>query len=614
MFKISSAKLTGSPGVSGWSQVHEFLPEDHEKLTLRGHFFATVAIKTSQKEVENTAIGRELLTRLHEEYFGNLAKTPYETLKAAVEKVFAEFASDGGGVEIAATSLVGGAIYAACAGGAKVCVYRNKILATILESTPQSSPCASGYPQEGDIIILGTGLFFSTISQNTLKDSLSSKDVDSCVEILAPMIHEKEDAGSLGAAFVSFAQPQLSVSGLKIKKPEVDIKRKLSGFLNKVARFIPEKKIYLRGSTDQEEINQGRKMTFSVGAILLILLVVSIGFGIRQKRIKDYKASYETQLTQAENNYQQALSLSSLSPDRSRELFIQSRQALEEIIAKGVKDSRVDELKDKIDKSQGEILGEYGVDAQMFLDLSLLSSGFRGDVITTSGDSLYILDKAGKKVVSVGMETKKSQVVAGPDKIEEPISIAAYEGKVYYLSSSGVYEVDAGKTKVLEKDWQADALLASYAGNLYILDKAEGIIYRYAGTSSGFSEKQNWLGAGVSPDFSDAYQWAIDGSVYVLFPSGKILKFSLGSPRNFSISGAYPNLIKIDAIFADGEDELIYFLDKSGSRVVATDKDGKYKAQYISDKIKDATGIAVSETYKKIILLTGDKLYSIDLK
>ncbi|MFC1625597.1 hypothetical protein ACFL1Q_00945 [Patescibacteria group bacterium] len=619
MFSLTSAKLTGSPGESGWAQVHEFLPEDVEKLSKRGRLFAVIATKKLEEGVERITVGRELLARLHEEYFGDLEKTPYEALKGATEKVAREFDQSVGEIEIAAVSLVDNVVYSTASGGAKVCVFKQGILATILESTGPSSISASGYPKEGDILILGTSLFFETAAPGVLRAALESKDAQSAVESLAPTVHGKENIGSLGAVIVSFNQgtklSEAVVSEPKTNLPTTSsIKDRLTKLFSKATKLIPERKIYLKGKVEPEEINQGRKTTLSIGAILLILLMVSIGFGIRQKINKDYKASYEIQLTHAESDYQEALGLSSVSADKARELFLKSRDGVDAIISKGVKDSRVDELKKKIDQSQGEILGEYLADTEMFLDLSLLSSGFNGDEIQTSGGSLYILDKAGKKIVSVGLETKKSQVVAGPDKVEDPTYLASYEDRVFILSSSGIYELQDEKKKVLEKDWQGEALIAAYAGNIYILDKSEEAIFRYAGTESGFSSKQNWLGAGVTPDFSDVTSWAIDGSVYVLFPSSNILKYSLGSPKNFSVQGEYPKITKIDALFADQEDEFVYLLDRSGKRVVVVDKDGAYKAQYINEKVADATGLAVSEADKKIILLVANKLYAIELK
>ena len=58
----------------------------------------------------------------------------------------------------------------------------------------------------------------------------------------------------------------------------------------------------------------------------------------------------------------------------------------------------------------------------------------------------------------------------------------------------------------------------------------------------------------------------------------------------------------------------IYILDRQNGRVVVIDKEGKYKAQYIHDKIKGALDLAVSEKNKKIIILTGDKLLSLEVK
>ena len=150
--------------------------------------------------------------------------------------------------------------------------------------------------------------------------------------------------------------------------------------------------------------------------------------------------------------------------------------------------------------------------------------------------------------------------------------------------------------------------------NIYVLDKAGNAIYRYAGSGSSFGDKQDWLAAGSRVDFSDAAQWVIDGSVYIRFPNSKVVKFSQGSPQSFSVTGAVPEIGSIDAIYADADNADIYLLDKAGKRIVVTDKKGKYLAQYIGDQIAGTTGLVVSEADKKIILLTGDKLYSIDIK
>ncbi len=48
--------------------------------------------------------------------------------------------------------------------------------------------------------------------------------------------------------------------------------------------------------------------------------------------------------------------------------------------------------------------------------------------------------------------------------------------------------------------------------------------------------------------------------------------------------------------------------------MVVLEKDGKFKAQYSSEEISNAVNLIASETEKKIILLTGDILLSIEMR
>jgi hypothetical protein len=305
--------------------------------------------------------------------------------------------------------------------------------------------------------------------------------------------------------------------------------------------------------------------------------------------------------------------LASVSSDRSRELFADSEQKLNQIKAMNVDDPKVEALSKKIDASRAAVLGEYKEVPQMFLDLTLLSSGFKGDTVSFSGGAIYVLDKAGQRIVSVDISTKKSLVVAGPSVLSSAQFLAAYEDKVFVLEGDGIYEVDSGNNKVIDKTWSGDALISAFAGNLYVLDKSGGAIYRFEGQNGTFPDKQNWLSPGTNVNFADVNQMAIDGSVYALYPNSKVLKFSQGSPQNFNVTGAVPEIGNINALYAGPDNQYLYLLDRAGERVVVTDKKGVYKAQYVDPQISSAINLVASEADKKIILLTGDKLYSIDI-
>ena len=622
MLGIISAKVAAAPGPSGWAQVHEFVPENPKQLSTRGRLSAVLATERTGGGIDTISSERELIGRLHEEYYGRSEGKAFDVLRNAVQKVVEEFSEKWGSVEISACVFVDGIIYSAASGGGGVMICRDGALATILESHGEVIT-ASGYPKDGDMMLLATKAFFQKVSTEAVKTSLTSVSPEAAVGILNPVVHEGFEEGNLGALIMKFearvvipAESQNVMPAVPLKnKPLNFFKGGIMALLNKIKNRIPQRSIYIRSGMRDEVTSQSRKMTFSVGIILLAILIVSIGFGIRQKKINDLKKKYQGILQTAQSEVDQAIGLASVSPDKSRQLFTDSEQKLQEIINLKVTDPNVSALQKKINESRGAILGEYDGTPTLFLDLSLLSSGFIGDTISSSGGNVFILDKSGKRIVSVAADTKKSKVVAGPTVLDDVFDIASYQDTVFILASDGIYQVGLDKTKVISKVWTGDALISAFAGNMYVLDKSGNAIYRYSGqVGNTFGAQQKWLSASTTASFSGAVGWGMDGAIYVLYPNSKILKYSLGSPQNFSISGTLPEIGNVDALYADPDNQYIYLLDKAGKRVVVVDKKGNYKAQYVSDQIAGAKSLVVSEAQKEIILLTGDKLLSIGIK
>lgn len=632
-FNLTSAKITGNPGSSGWAQVHEFRPEDDQKLALRGHIFAVVATSRQEAGVDSVVTGRELLARLHEEYYGKEEGTPFNTLKSALEKVIAEFKSSWGDVQIAATVSIGEVVYSAAGGGAQISIFRNGMLASILESTKEEVVTASGYPKDGDMLILGTKMFFDAFPSGVIKGALEGKEPGHATESLAPAIHTKEDAGSLGVVILKFEKTDGLFAQEKPITPPLDsqavVRQEKEGVGQRINTFfksmgskinalvtknLPERRIYIKGLPEEGVSMKNRKTTFLVGVILLVLLVLSIGFGIRQKQIKEEKSKYTTRLVQAIHEADEAIGLTSLDAERAKELFANSRATAETLKSEGVKDPDLESLITKLDQNQGKVLGEYKDEPQLFLDLSILSDGFSGNELSGSSDKFYVLDKKGKKIVGISTGTKKTAVVAGPDQVGDALGLASYEDRAFVLASDGIYEVGKVRNRVVEKDWAGEVLIHLYAGNIYLVDKDPNMIWRLSGSGSSFGSKQKWLAPGITVDFSKVRGLAIDGSIWTVTTSGKIVRFNLGSPQNITPTGIFPQITSVDAIYTNEALGNVYLLDKTGGRVVVLDKSGKYKAQYLSDKIGEAVDLVVSEKDKKIILLTGQKLLFLEIK
>ena len=612
MLEIKSAKATATPGPFGWARVYS-----EESL------FVLLSSTAPETGVETITSGRDFLSRLRSEYFGNLEQKPFEALKIASEKVISEFNDQISDIEFAACVFFENVVYSVAYNGGRISIYRDGSLATILDSAGENLITASGYPKTGDVILIATKNFFGEIDQNTIKTSLAGNDMNLSIETFIQLMHSKNNINNMGIVLLGFSDnsnTEAFQAGILPKEDSIanqseDFKNSASIFFKGLLNKIPERRIYIRNEMEDEVVSSNKKLTFSVGIILLAILFISIIFGVRQKGINDTKNKYQGILQEAQSEVDQAISLASVSPDKSRELFVDSEQKLQTILALKVKDPKITDLQNKIATSQAAVLGEYVASPSLFLDLTLLSSGFKGDTLSFSNGNISILDKTGLRIVDVDISTKKSQVVAGPGVLDSAFGLASYVGRTFVLSSDGIYEVGNSKNKVIDKTWQGDALIQSFAGNLYVLDKSGNAIYRYpSAPGNTFGGQQNWLAKGTNVNFSDAEEWGIDGSAYVLFPNSKILKFSLGSPQNFKINGVVPQIGTIDAIYADADNQYLYLLDRAGKRIVVTDKKGNYKAQYIGDEIANAINLVASEANKKIILLTGDKLLSIDIK
>ena len=624
-FNIVSAKVSGIPNASGWTQVHEFKPEEEEKLQKRGHLFAVFSTKKKEEGLDSVTSGRELLSRLHEEYFGNMDIQAFIALKNAVAKVSDEFSKTWGDVEISTVVLLEDVVYSAAVGGGKVAIYRDGAIATILESGGLETIAASGYPKEGDYIILGSKLFFENIPLGTLKASLEGPDLSSSIESLAPQVSANENSGNMGAVVIGFGKKIILEAireALPIKESASVIKskttmlfqntiKKIAGIVTKV---VPERKIYVREKRLDDQAGVGRKTTFYVGIVLLILLFVSIGFGIKQNLTKRYKSTYQEELTLARNNLNEAETIFSTDPKIARELFLDTQTKVSDLLSRKIEDKELSSLSERVKEKEGEILGIYKEEPVLYLDLSLLSSGFRGDKVIFSGGNIFVFDKNGKKIVKIAIDTKKTQIVAGPEKVEGATDIFAYQDSVYGVFSDGIYSLGTAKKKVIEKTWDGDIFAYAYTGNTYLLDKAANIIWRYQGTGDGFGAKQNWIAPKITPDFKNAKQIVIDGTIWVLSDPFNISRFSQGSPQAFKPQGVYPNIQNITAIHSNEENKYIYLLDKEGGRIVVLEKNGNYKAQYQSDKFKEGTGIIVSEKTSKAVILTKEKLIQVDLK
>lgn len=418
------------------------------------------------------------------------------------------------------------------------------------------------------------------------------------------------------------------VTNLLSKRPKVSSGETVgtrTSLLSAAVKFLKEAVIgneVIRIS-DQEGREKRRRIARSVGIILLVLLLVSVGFGSRRRAegLRDEELKrIEDQVRYA---MEQASGLSAISPARARSVVLTARASVQQE-STSTKDKYIRSRLAALDKELESALNTAGhvmsANPELYLDLGLVREGTTGSAMSLFGKKLFVLDRSSGVLLLLSTDDRSGEVVGGGDVLSKARAVAGSDKKGHVVTDHSVVEViidDKTSTPVVTDDdgvWKDPIGIAYFSGNMYIFDRAASEIYKYPSTESGFGSRRRWLAPGVTPDLSDAVSFAVDGDAWVLFRDGSIKRFRRGSQISFSESGADPFGDAASFSIPTGGSRT-WILDRENGRVVAFDREsGEYAGQWESDLFKNATSLAVSEEFGKMFFLAGEKIYVVGIE
>jgi hypothetical protein len=638
-FLLKTAKIVGTTTDKAWSQVHTFSPTEDEKLLKRGHFLAVISLSDLAEGIEPAAAGKEMISRLHEEYYGHLEEKVIHQLAKALEQILAETKEEAK-VEIEAAALVEGVIYFAIAGKGKILIQRKGKLAAILSGEERKVEVASGRVESDDLFLLGSQKFFSLLNEEVIKTALSTNSTSEAAELLMPVVHKQEEDGTTAATVLKLKagveEKEVLESEKEVsleKKPKAVSKRlvkeavsgKISRILRPITRTgqlfflragrkLKRRAIYLSGEESRKQ--KSKRTLITVALILAVLLLVSVVLGARQKNRQQEGSGLEMILRQATIKKEEGEALIDLNPIRARQLLIEAKGLIEEIDPEETTQAIFD-FQAELEQSLSSVMREHEVEPRSLFDLVIIKDDAWGNDLAVSGREMVVFDQNKKTIYGVGIDGKNSSILTGGEDLTGGQQVGAFLPKIYLLTDRGILQFDKETKRqslVIETDenWREIVDLRAFGGNLYLLDK-QGEIWKYPGLEGGFGSYRHWV-KNEESDFSDAVGMSIDGSVWVLKSDGRIWKYTQGTRDAFVMSGLDKPLDNPAAIFTDDDQENLYLLDKGNSRVVVINKSGEYHSQYLWQGASEATALIASEEEKKILLLSGNKIYEIEIK
>jgi hypothetical protein len=592
---LSFAKLVATPTDTTWSQAYN-----------AGNLFVCISLSSEQaaETYSLQVLGKELFTVLQSEFFILDQKDTAhikDAIQTSLEKVPQEVE-----VSLTLTFFKENTLSVFIAGGGKVVMKRNEKVGVLLEkkNTAVRVPtAAAGFLQNGDTVVIETGPFAEELSHETVTHALELALPNDIVEALSPQMHAQEN-GALAAIVITYRglshtdTEKMVTEEVKAEEPEEQTLGGLYESDNLVIPEEPERELPEAENKQAEKkpfslklpslphtnfhLSHRRRLFLNIALILLLLLGASIFFTLKQKTDNQQKAIFQSIYPQAQQDYQTGLGLATLNPVLSQQNY-QKAQSL-------LKDGET-----KINKGSN------------YYD--------QIDTLLTKVQSSLNTDTTGQTTATKEVQPDKNSLLQVEETNKDGIAFGEDANDVYMITNNAISTIskaDGTKKDIIKNanDWSSPQAIVPYEGNIYVLDQKNGLLKFVAG-SGGFGKSSYFKSA--APDLSQATGMAIDGSIWLVLKGGSLLSYTSGTSNNIQTTGLQKPLNSPTKLVTDITMEHVYVLDQGNNRIVQFDKHGAYQNAYMSPLIGKANDFTVSEKDKQILVLSGGKVWQINL-
>lgn len=639
MLKTEVKQILGTPNGLAWSQVHHFFPSEKEQLKKRGELILLVSLASIAEGQEASSIGREIISRVHEEYFGNLDKSPMDSLKESLVKVGQEksqYFENPKEISLMALVVWQEVVYLSVWYQGRILLRRQGKTVTLIKGEAGEIKAASGRLKKDDLFLLATEDFLEKIPQGMVTASLSTEDLKTIADVLTPVVHAREKQGSLAAVLVKLG-PQTDEKPLpEKKKPSIDltgIQKSLSGnkFFKKIKSIfkskkkvpaklpLPTKKTEMVTSISHRSKRRssgffasiGKKtsgLTVAIG--FLILLGGSVFFGWKKKLDQQKSLQIDQLVLSIEEKIETALMIKSLDPENSLKIIKETENLVAQL--KDLSFSRASAFEEKINAFSSS-LGTEAVEPRLYYDLGLVAEGTSIDTVFSDGQRSLILDTSAGRLLDINLVKKSGLILSGGDQVKNKKLTVFSDQRVYLIGESSIDLLKDGQPAEAGSLLEGDRIIAAdvWLGSLYLLDSAGEQVWKYPSTGSGLGLKRAWLQEETDFSFESVADISIDGNLWLLLKTGRIYKFLSGRQAEFDHQ--LPTGVgKARFLSAALEGETLSFWDEEKKIIWVFNKEGEFLSR-IPVKIDSVKGLSLSPSGDKIFLFGKDKIYSFDL-
>lgn len=625
-FSLRYQKILGDPlpEPGAWARCLVYEPADEKTLALRGKLFV-VATLFSPKSFDVNLAGKLVLDTLHESYYALLDGPPLQALEKALVNAHRRlvdftYSSSGGGevdFNIAAGALWGNVLYLAKLGSVAAYLLREGEIKVISPAEEAQVAVASGLVQGDDVIILGSAKFKEAFPPQNLRDNLERLD-----KVLEALPDKRNLVGLV--LRLDLKEAPLSRGLIQFVHPVREsvffgfgFARKLLFRLRHVAGGIlrrREKPLFLgrRGLRTKP----GPK---SLLVLLIFLFLISAFLTLRKQQAVRVRKETTRLFEESQQSLRSARDLIDLNNERARQLLAAAEESVKKAKVLGAS-TPAGEILREIKEVRRELDKSAAASPHLLYDLAIQDKASSPQSLTGKGTVLFVDDPKGGSLFKLDVGSLPVKVERwGEGQLKKPYFIDYFDNTLYGLDENGFFRFspdgafEGSLFKVEGREAIAD--LRVYFGSFYLLTSSKNALLKYAVLEDGYAEGTAWLKEDI--DLSSAVSLAIDGSVYLFFKEGRVLKFSLGKREEFALVGLPGPLSQHVLLYTNAGLSYLYLLDKEGSRVAVVSKEGIYQRQFTlnleDEPLADLRSFWVNEVESRLYLLSGTKVYEVDL-
>ena len=382
------------------------------------------------------------------------------------------------------------------------------------------------------------------------------------------------------------------------------------------------------GGPMQTARERGRRQQRLISLLAVALLGVSLIIGavvVRDFQANNVVASYNLAVLSAQSDLDSAQAFLDRKPTPDQDRAGQKLELARAHIAEAAKalsadprqiaalSARADALSDRVNN----VLIDLGPQAPGAKAVSFTQTQFGLYVADTGSGRLWRVFEQPPGTTIAGPVLEKGKVGVGTPRLVTAIDNALFaiddQSKIWKAEGNTVVEVTPPGTD----KWKSVVGLASFTGNLYVVDTGAGQIWRHEGDKDKFLAADPVLAQAFAPNAITSA--AVDGSIWVTTTAGDVGLFkrvglaTTATKADFTIKWI-GEPVRASAIQAIDSQRNIYILDTPGRRIVQLTRDGREIARFTLPRdLPPPTSFFVSEGLRVAYTAHGTKIAATDL-